>query len=235
MLTPEQRDAVRAAIKERLAVEVRDGLSDRLSERIGDLRERTPASSMGTGDFRAGLADRLATLTPEQRAAVRSMVRERLPDELREKLADRLADRLDTLTPEQRNAVRAALRAKLAAEVRGGLSDRLSEKISDLRERAPAPGFAFEQVSQEIRGGVANRLATLTPEQRAAVRSMIRERLPDELRENLADRLAERLEMLTPEQRSAVKAALRERLAVEVREGLSDRVADRLPGDLGNN
>ena len=30
-------------------------------------------------------------LTPEQRAAVRSIVRERLPDELREKLADRLA------------------------------------------------------------------------------------------------------------------------------------------------
>ena len=34
-------------------------------------------------------------LTPEQRAAVRSIVRERLPDELREKLADRLAERLE--------------------------------------------------------------------------------------------------------------------------------------------
>ena len=47
--------------------------------------------------------------------------------------------------------------------------------------------------------GVTERLATLTPEQRAAVRSSIRERLPDEMREKLADRLAERLEMLTPE------------------------------------
>jgi hypothetical protein len=234
-LTPEQRDAVRAAIRERLAVEVRDGLSDRLSERIGDLRERSPASSMASGDFRAWLAERLATLTPEQRAAVRSTIRERLPDELREKLADRLAERLEMLTPEQRNAVKAALRARLAAEVRDGLSDQLSEKISVLRERTSASGFTLEQVSGEIRAGAVDRLATLTPEQRAAVRSMVRERLPAELREKLADRLAERLEMLTPEQRDAVRAAIRERLAVEVRDGLSDRVVDRLPGALGNN
>jgi hypothetical protein len=74
----------------------------------------------------------------------------------------------------------------------------------------------------------------LTPEQRAAVRSVVRERLPDELREKVAERVAERLEQLTPEQRNAVRAALKERIGVEVREGLSDRIADRLPG-IGNN
>src|SRR5207342_3867514 len=98
----------------------------------------------------------------------------------------------------------------------------------DLREGSPGSGIA----SGEFRQGLTDRLATLTPEQRAAVRSVVRERLPDELREKVADRLAERLEMLTPEQRDAVRAALRERLGAEVREGLSDRVADRLPGTL---
>jgi hypothetical protein len=34
MLSPEQRNAVRAAIRERLAVEVRDGLSDRVVDRL---------------------------------------------------------------------------------------------------------------------------------------------------------------------------------------------------------
>jgi hypothetical protein len=34
MLTPEQRDAVRAALRERLAVEVRDGLSERVADRL---------------------------------------------------------------------------------------------------------------------------------------------------------------------------------------------------------
>jgi hypothetical protein len=125
--------------------------------------------------------------------------------------------------------VRAAIGARLAAEVLEGLSDRLSEKIGDLRDASPGSGIAMEQVSEEIRGRAADRLATLTPEQRAAIRSIVRERLPDELREKLADRLAERLDMLTPEQREAVRAAIRERLAIEVREGLSDRVADRLP------
>jgi Arc/MetJ family transcription regulator len=142
-------------------------------------------------------------LTPEQRATVRSMVKERLPDELREKLADRLAERLEMLTPEQRNAVRAAIKERLAVEVREGLSDRLAERIGDLRESSPASSVG----SGDFRAALAERLATLTPEQRAAVRSMIRERLPDEMREKLADRLAERLEMLTPEQRNAVKWA----------------------------
>ena len=46
MLTPEQRNAVRAAMQSELAAEVREGLSDRLSERIGDLRERAPGSGI---------------------------------------------------------------------------------------------------------------------------------------------------------------------------------------------
>ena len=163
-------------------------------------------------------------LTPEQRATVRSMVKERLPDELREKLADRLAERLEMLTPEQRNAVRAAIKERLAVEVREGLSDRLAERIGDLRESSPASSLG----SGDFRAGLAERLATLTPEQRAAVRSTIRERLPDEMREKLADRLAERLEMLTPEQRNAVKAALKARLAAEVRDGLSDRLSEKI-------
>ena len=113
------------AIRARLAAEVRDGLADRLSDRVSDLRERTPASGSGraSGEIRAG-ADRLATLTPEQRAAVRGIIRERLPEELRDRLAERLADQLATLTPEQRDAVRTAIRARLAAEVREGLADR---------------------------------------------------------------------------------------------------------------
>ena len=34
MLTPEQRDAVRAALRERLGVEIREGLSDRVADRL---------------------------------------------------------------------------------------------------------------------------------------------------------------------------------------------------------
>src|SRR6185312_13195964 len=137
-------------------------------------------------EIRGRAADRLATLTPEQRAAIRSIVRERLPDELREKVADRLAERLDMLTPEQRDAVRAAIRERLAVEVRDGLSDRLSERIGDLRERSSASSMG----SGDFRAGLAERLATLTPEQRAAVRSVVKEKLPNELQEKLADRLA---------------------------------------------
>jgi hypothetical protein len=40
MLTPEQRDAVRAAIKERLAVEVREGLSERVADRLQGTLEK---------------------------------------------------------------------------------------------------------------------------------------------------------------------------------------------------
>ena len=39
-LNPEQREAVRAAIRERLAAEVREGLSDRVTDRLsGSARE----------------------------------------------------------------------------------------------------------------------------------------------------------------------------------------------------
>src|SRR3974377_99972 len=87
-LTPEQRDAIRNAIRERLAVEVREGLSDRLMPSFGQT---------GGGHGLAG------ALTPEQRAAVRGIIRERLADEMRERMADRIADRLAMLTPEQRD------------------------------------------------------------------------------------------------------------------------------------
>src|SRR5437762_347842 len=119
-------------------------------------------------------------LTPEQRAAVRSIIKERLPDELREKLADRLADRLETLPPEQRSAVWAALRARLAEEGRGRLCARLLERTVDLWATTAAAGIVSERVASAIRAGGDGRIATLTPEQRAAVRSIVRERLPDE-------------------------------------------------------
>ena len=60
-------------------------------------------------------------------------MRERIADELRERLPDRIADGLSQLTPEQRDALRTALRQRLAAEVREGLSDRLANQLSDGR------------------------------------------------------------------------------------------------------
>ena len=50
-------------------------------------------------------------------------------------------------------------------------------------------GIVSERVSGEIRDRLSERLAQLTPEQRAAVRTVMRERIADELRERLADRL----------------------------------------------
>ena len=87
------------------------------------------------------------TLTPEQRAAVRSVIRERLADEMRDKLADRLSEGLATLTPQQRDAIRNAIRERLAVEVREGLSDRLMPSFAQMGD-GPAVG------------------AMLTPEQR---------------------------------------------------------------------
>ena len=60
-------------------------------------------------------------------------MRERIADDLRERLADRLADGLSQLAPEQRDALRTALRQRFAAEVRDGLPDRLANQLSDGR------------------------------------------------------------------------------------------------------
>ena len=84
-----------------------------------------------SGEIRDRLADRLAQLTPEQRAMVRTVMRERIADELRERLADRIADGLSQLSPEQKDALRTALKQRIAAQVREGLSDRLANQLSD--------------------------------------------------------------------------------------------------------
>src|SRR5262249_14349551 len=53
-----------------------------------------------------------AGLTPQQRSAIRSVLKERLADAVRDRIADRLADDAGgatPLTPAQRNAVRSAV------------------------------------------------------------------------------------------------------------------------------
>jgi hypothetical protein len=84
-----------------------------------------------SGEIRDRLADRFAQLTPEQRAMVHMFMRERIADELRERLADRIADGLSQLSPEQRDALRTALKQRVAAQVREGLSDRFANQLSD--------------------------------------------------------------------------------------------------------
>jgi hypothetical protein len=79
--------------------------------------------------------DGATMLTPEQRSAIRNVIRERLGDEMRDRLAERLADEATgatTLSPEQRSAIRSAIRERLADEVRAGVAERLAE---DIRER----------------------------------------------------------------------------------------------------
>jgi DNA-binding MarR family transcriptional regulator len=124
-LTPEQREALRSAMRQRLAA-----VADRISGGLGEHLASGITSERVSGEIREGLADRLVRLTPEQQAVVRSVIRERVADELRERLADRIADGLVQITPEQQEALRSAIKERLAAEVREGLSDRLSNRLS---------------------------------------------------------------------------------------------------------
>jgi hypothetical protein len=167
--------------------------------------------------------DSAVTLTPEQRAVVRVVVR----DELQDGLGNRIADWLGHLTPAQREALRSALKQGLAAEVREGLSDRIADGLGGESGSAES-GIVIERVSGKIRDNLSDRLAQLTPEQRAFVRTVMRERMADELRESLADRIADGFSLLTPEQRDALRTALKQRLAAEVREGLSERLASQI-------
>src|SRR5258705_2775435 len=75
-----------------------------------------------------------ATLTPDQRAAIRIVIVERLTDEMQDRIPEGLAEAaaaLSTLTPEQRAAVRSAIRARFGDDVREGLAERLSERLAD--------------------------------------------------------------------------------------------------------
>jgi predicted Fe-S protein YdhL (DUF1289 family) len=156
-LTDEQRIAIRGLVKERLAIEFRERLAERLSEAADELSALTPeqrtairnavktrlASAVGEGlpdQLGTRLADRLGDetliigvrLTPAQRAALGRIIEERLSDDMREGIVDRLAEASaawTNLSAEQRMAVLGAVRARLADEVKGRIGDGLAEEI----------------------------------------------------------------------------------------------------------
>jgi hypothetical protein len=61
---------------------------------------------------------------------IRGVIKKRIADERRERLAARISDQLAMLSPEQRAVIRAAIRRRLAAEVGQGLSDRLDDRLA---------------------------------------------------------------------------------------------------------
>src|SRR5499427_6087189 len=189
---------------------------------VGSLSAAALAVGIVAASAQSGPQGNVApALTPEQQAAVRAVIKDRLADEFRERVAERLSDvaaTLNTLTPDQRAALRSMIKERIAVEVREGLADRLAERLGDARATGPGtePGTGP---------------GTLSPDQRAAVRAVIKDRLADELRERVADRLSDAaatLNTLTPEQRAALRGLIRARVAAEVRQGLADRLADRL-------
>jgi ribosomal protein S20 len=103
-----------------------------------------------------------AQLSPEQRSAVRIIIVEQLTDEMQNRLPDRIAEAaagLSTLTPEQRAKIGSAIKARLGDDVREGLPERLSEALAD-------------RLGKTVQGP---REAKLTPEQRTAIRNLIRD------------------------------------------------------------
>ncbi|HVY59117.1 MAG TPA: hypothetical protein VHA77_14795 [Xanthobacteraceae bacterium] len=172
----------------------------------------TASAQLGPG------GDTAATLSPAQRAAIRIAIRDRLADEMRQRLQDRLADvadELSALTPEQRAAVRSAIVARLGEEVQGGLPDQLGQRLAD-------------RLGEDVHVVIVDRM---TPEQRLALGRIIKERLGNEMQGTVADRLADAASgpaTLSPAQKAAVLAAVKARLADEVRDRLGDRVADEV-------
>jgi hypothetical protein len=164
-----------------------------------------------------------AALTPEQRAAIRMVIAERLKSEMSQ-LPDRLsqaADTLSQLTPEQRTAIRAAIRARLTDDTRGGLPAALGERLADRLgiEVQVSPGGAF------------------SPDQLTKLRNAIHARLAEEMRERLADRLADAaatLASLSPEQRAQVLAAVSARLGDEVKDRLGQTLAEEISEKLAD-
>jgi len=119
-LTPEQRSAIRAAIRARLTDDAREGIPATLSERLAD---------------RLGIEVQLppgATLSQDHLAKIRDAIHERLAEEMRERIADRVADAaatLASLSPEQRAQVLAAVKQRLGDEVKDRLGHTLAEEI----------------------------------------------------------------------------------------------------------
>jgi hypothetical protein len=131
-LTPEQRTAIRAAIRARLADDAREGLPAALSERLAD--------RLGT-DLQLPPG---GTLSPEQQAKLRNAIQTRLAEAMRERIADRLADAASTLaslSPQQRAQVLAAVSARLGDEVKDRLGHTLAEEIGQkLSDRTVGSG-----------------------------------------------------------------------------------------------
>ena len=118
-LTPDQRAKIRGFIQSRLSEDVKEGLPDKLSERLAER----------VGNVQLPSA---ATASHESQTAIREAINERLAGDLPEQLADRLTDgasKLANLSSEQRVLVLAGIRGKLADEVRGRLGDQLAEVI----------------------------------------------------------------------------------------------------------
>ena len=164
-----------------------------------------------------------AALSPEQRAAIRIVIAERLKSEMSQ-LPDRVAQAADTLsqlTPEQRTAVRAAIRARLTDDAREGLPATLGERVADrlgIEVQLP-PGGAF------------------SPDQLTKLRNAIHARLAEEMRERLADRLADAaatLASLSPDQRAQVLAAVSARLGDEVKDRLGHTLAEEISEKLAD-
>ena len=100
--------------------------------------------------------------------------------------------------------------------------------VGSLSAAALALGIATASAQSGPQGSAA---PVLTPEQQAAVRAVIKDRLADELRERIGEGLADAagaMNTLTPDQRAAIRNLIRERVTAQIREGLADRVADRL-------
>ena len=79
-LTPDQRAAIRSAIKARLGEEIQDGLPQKLSEGLAARLGNDVQMPRGGGGH------------AEQRAAIRAAIAARLGEDMQEGMADRLAD-----------------------------------------------------------------------------------------------------------------------------------------------
>src|SRR5262249_53451519 len=169
---------------------------------VGSLAAAALALGLETASAQSGLPQStlqgtvtVPSLTPEQREAVRAAIKDRLADEFRDRIGERLSDAaavLNSLTPEHRAFVRSTIRQRVAAEIREGLADRLADRLGDLRAGSGsgdlrATGSASDRIGDLRASGSA--AIALTPEQRAAVRGVIRQKLADEMRDRVGDDL----------------------------------------------
>ena len=161
-----------------------------------------------------------AALTPEQRSAIRIVIVERLTDEMRNQLPQRLAEAaaaLSNLTPDQRAAIRSAISARLGEEIQEGLPQKLGESLA-------------ERLGNEVQ---MPRGATPTPAQRAAIRAAITARLGEELQERVAERLAEAA-AVWPRSRPSSERRFSAPSERGSRDEVKDRIGNRLAEEVGD-